>query len=184
MAFAPLIISAIGIGISAYGQWKAGSAEADAGAARQRAADKQAEILDFNAQVADVQAQDAVERGAQDESRFRSGVKLMIGEQRAGQAAGNIDVGFGSAVDVQADAAYLGELDAMTVRQNAQRDAWGYKVQAVDYRKRAAVTRMEGANFADAGQNAKTAARIGAVGSSVIAGGSLLAQRYGMKDQD
>jgi hypothetical protein len=107
----------------------------------------------------------------------------MVGTQRAGQAAGGVDVGYGSTVDVQADAKYLGELDAQTIRQNAQREAWGYKVTAVDYRKQAEVTRMTGENALIAGQTAQTTARIGAVGGTILGVGSLLAQKYGMKEK-
>jgi len=181
MAAAPLIITAVGAGISASGQWKAGKAAKKAGEAEQRAAESQAELLDFNAHVADQQAQDAIERGKQEESRFRQGVRAMVGEQRAGQAAGNINVNTGSAMDVQQDAAFLGELDALTISTNAAREAWGFKVQAYDTRQRARITRTEGANAAEVGKQQQSQARIGAVGGAVATGGSLLMQRYGMK---
>jgi len=71
------------------------------------------------AEIADLQAKDAIERGALDEQRFRQSIRATIGAQRAGFAGANIDVGYGSAVDVQADAAFLGELDALTLRNNA-----------------------------------------------------------------
>lgn len=183
MAFAPLIIAGVGAGISAVAQWKAGTQARKAGEAQRRASEKQAEIIDFNAHVADVQAQDAVERGRQEESRFRQGVRLMVGEQRAGFAASGVDVGYGSAVDVQGDAAYLGELDALTIRQNAQREAWGFKVQAAENRMRARVVRQEGVMLEAAGRSAQTQARIGAVGGAVLTGASLLAQRYGFGRQ-
>lgn len=182
MAVAPLIIAGVGAGISAYGQWKAGKQAKKAGQAAQAASNDQAELLDYNAHVADLQAQDAVDRGTQEESRFRQGVKLMVGSQRTGIAASGVDVGYGSAVDVQADAAYLGELDALTLRTNAAREAWGYKVQAFNTRRQAMITRKEGVQQAATGAAQQTAARIGAVGGAVLTGGSLLAQRYGMGD--
>ena len=85
------IIAGVSAGISAVGQWKAGKAAKKAGEAQQRAAESQAELMDYNANVAELQAEDAVQRGAQEESRFRQGVRLMIGTQRAGFAAGNIE---------------------------------------------------------------------------------------------
>jgi hypothetical protein len=160
---------------------KAGNAAKRAGAAGQAAAESQAELTDWNAQVADLQAADALTRGAIEESRFREGVRVMIGSQRAGIAGGNIDVGFGSALDVQADAAYLGELDALTIRTNAAREAWGYQVQGQDLRKRAEITRKEGTNIAQAGREAQSASRWQAAGTIAGAAGdySMLAQRYG-----
>jgi hypothetical protein len=168
-----------GTATQAVGQWKAGTQAKKAGEAQRRAAESQAELLDFNAQVADLQAVDATARGLQEESRFRQGVRVMIGSQRAGIAAGGIDVGYGSAVDVQADAAMLGELDALTIRQNAAREAWGYKVEAADTRQRAKIARTEGVMLEAAGRANQTAARIGAVGGILGAGGSLLEARYG-----
>lgn len=180
MAVAPLIIAGVGAGISYFGSRKAASAQERAGQAQRRAAEKQADILDLNALVAEQQGKDAIERGAQEESKFKQGVKLLIGEQRATIAAGNVDVGYGSAADVQADAAYLGDLDAATIKQNAQREAWGFRVQATDFRKRARVAREEGVMMQEAGRAQASATRIGALGSAVLTGGSLLAQRYGM----
>ena len=144
-----------GTATSIYGQVKAGKAEKKAGEAEQRAAESQADLSDYNAAVADVQAQDAEARGAIEANRFRARTRGLVGEQRAGFAAGNVDVGFGSAVDVQADAAFLGELDALTVRTNAGREAWGYRVQAEDLRKGGEIMRQEGANAAAAGSNTR-----------------------------
>lgn len=180
LGWIPLVIAGVGMAISAYSKWKAGKAAKEQGEAAKRAAYKQAELIDFNAHVADLQAKDAVERGAEEESRFRTSVRGMIGSQRAGIAAGNVDVGFGSAVDVQADAAHLGELDALTIRTNAAREAWGYKVEAVDLRARAKITREEGINMERAGKVAQSSHRIDAIGGIATGAGNLLAQRYGM----
>lgn len=177
--------AALGLGIAGSlitlrGQLAAGGAARRAGELSQEAAESSAELADFNAQVADIQAGDAILRGVEEEGRFRTVVRGAIGAQRAGFAAANIDVGFGSAVDVQADSAMLGELDALTIRTNAAREAWGYKVTAVDFRKRGEITRKEGVNMAAAGREQQKAARWGAVATIVGTAGSLLAAKYGM----
>lgn len=164
---------------SAVGQWKAGTQAKKAGQAQRRAAESQAELLDFNAHVADLQAADAIERGRQDENQFRQGVQGLIGSQRAGFAGGGVEVFSGSALDVQRDAAFLGELDMRTIRQNAMREAWGYKVEAEDIRRRAEITRQEGVMLEQAGRANQTAMRVGAVGGLLSTGGSLLEARYG-----
>lgn len=129
-AVIPLIIAGVGYGIDAWGKHKAGKAA-------RKMADLQADALllqhggdgGFGAALGEIQAKDAIARGAQEESKFRQGVRGLIGSQRAGFAAGNIDVSYGSAVDVQAESAFMGELDALTIRTNAAREAWGYRVQ-------------------------------------------------------
>lgn len=168
----------------------AGKAAESAGYATQAAAESQAGIADYNAQVADLQAADATARGQQEENKFRAGVRGIVGSQRAGIAAGNIDVSSGSAVDVQADSAFLGELDALTIRTNAAREAWGFNVQAQDARLRAAVMRksgrfaaeaglVEGAAARQAGKDASSASKWGVASTLIGAGSSLLATRYG-----
>lgn len=144
-----------GLVLDSVGKVKAGNAAKRAG--------------EFNAQVAELQADDALQRGREDESRIRQGVRVGIGSQRAGFAGQNVDVGSGSAVDVQADAAYLGELDALTTRNNAMREAWGYRVEAQNYRM--------------GGQQAQSASRWNAAGTVLGGATSLYAARYGFGRQ-
>lgn len=198
-----LALTAVGVGVNAYGQIKAGKAakkagdtaaraQERAGTAQREAAESQAELADYNAQVAELQGEDAVDRGAEAESRFRTQVRRTIGEQRAGFAAGNIDVSFGSAVDVQADAAFLGEMDALQIRTNAAREAWGFKVQAEDYRKRGEIARKEGVALQEtarlnaqatreSGRAQATSNYFGAASTLIGGSVSLLQMAYGFK---
>src|SRR6266566_1887304 len=104
-----LMLAAGGTAASAYGQVKAGKAAKAAGEKQKAASESQAQLADYNAAVADLQSKDAIERGAEQESRYRTQIRGAIGTSRTQIAAGNVDVSFGSAVDVQADAAFLGE---------------------------------------------------------------------------
>lgn len=179
LAAISLALAAGGTAVSAVGQYKAGQQQKKAGKAAADVSESQAQLADYNAGVAGLQATDALERGDQAEARFRTQIRGAIGAQRTGFAAGNVDVGFGSAVDVQADAAFLGELDALTIKTNAAREAWGYQVQAFDYRKQAEIDRKGGANQIAAGNSAATAAKWG-VGSTLVGGtASLLQAKYG-----
>lgn len=178
LAIGSLVFGTVSKAVSAH---KAGNAAKRAGLAAEAASDSQAELADWNASVADLQAQDAIARGSEAEARFRASVKGMIGSQRAGQAAGNIDVNFGSTVDVQADAAYLGELDALTIKTNAAREAWGFNVQGQDLRRRAVITRKEGDQARIAGDVAKSQSKweIGTTIATGVGQAGLLAQSYG-----
>jgi hypothetical protein len=137
--------------VQVAGQIKAGHAAKKAG--------------EYNAQVAELQAQDALDRGRQDEATYRQGVRTVMGSQRADFAGQNIDVESQSALDVSADTAYLGELDAQQIRTNAQREAWGYKVQANQ-------SRMQGSAQANAQY-------YGAAGSALNGATTLLGMKYG-----
>lgn len=199
-----LALLAIGsTAVSTYQQVKAGKAQKQAGdtaaqaqekagAAAKAASESQGQLADYNAEIAELQASDALERGAEEESRYRQQVRGIIGQQRAGQAAANIDVSYGTAADVQADAAYLGELDALTVRTNARREAWGFKVQAEDLRYRGVIARKEGAAAEEAARAGATGTRaaagaaatqsyLGAAATLIGGGTSLLQMRYRLK---
>jgi hypothetical protein len=166
--------------IGAYGKYKAGKAAKKAGQAGADIATSQAELSDYNADVAKLQAQDALERGAESESKFRAGVRGLVASQRTGFAAGNIDVAGGSAMDVQADAAFLGELDALTIRTNAAREAWGYQVQEEDLHRQAAIARKGGQMALAEGQSRANQEYLAAAGTIVGGATSLMGQRYGM----
>lgn len=168
-----------GLATSVYGAIKSGRAQKAAGKAQKVAAESEAQLSEFNASVADVQAQDATQRGDEEANKFRMGVRGMIGSQRAAIAGANIDVGSGSALDVQADAAYLGELDTLKIKTNAAREAWGYNVQGTDLRKRAEIARKEGVYLEKAGNAAGNAAYVGAAGTLLTGAASLAGDRYG-----
>lgn len=166
--------------LSAYSAHKQGDAAKKAAKATSEAAESQAQVYDFNAAVAELQSADAIERGAEAEAKFRQQIRATIGSQRAALAGGNIDVSFGTAADVQADAAYLGELDALTIRTNAKREAWGYQVQAANYQKQAEVTRKAGDQAIATGAAQASAANWQAAGTLLTGGASLLQAKYSM----
>lgn len=150
--FVGSIASMAGTGVKAFGQSSAGT--------------QQRNLYTYNAQVADLQAQDALARGDVLAGRRRLQTEQVIGEDRASLGAQGVDVNKGSAVDVQADARYLGELDAMTIKNNAAREAWGYQVQAQDYRTRAALAYRTGA--------------FGAAGTLLTGASDLLLKKFGL----
>ena len=135
--------------------------------ANRQAGKAQSALANYNASVADMQSADAIERGNIEANKQRVNTRRMIGSQRAAMAAQGIDINDAdsSAVDVQADTAYLGELDALTIKANAAREAWGYRVQAQDYRTRGAIAEAEGKNKA--------------IGTLLTTGSSLMYQKYG-----
>lgn len=85
---------------------------------------------DFEAQLAELAAEDAVSRGNLAARQRERQARRTIGAQRAALAANGVDVNSGTAADLQADEAALGALDAQTIRNNAAREAWGYRAQS------------------------------------------------------
>lgn len=116
------------------------------GMAANSAARAQAAAANQNARIAEAQAHDAIERGGQEELRFRRQMAIHRGAQRSALAASGVDVDSGSALDVQNASMREGEHDAAAIRFNAAREGWGYQVQAANYRNEAAAARAAGRN--------------------------------------
>lgn len=116
------------------------------GQATASAARYNAQVQEMNATLADRKAKDALDRGAVDEQRKRQRVAQLRGQQVAGMAANGVDVSFGSPLDTIVDSSVLGELDALTIRTNANREAYDYKVDAVNKRASASLSRSQADN--------------------------------------
>jgi hypothetical protein len=83
-----------------------------------------------NAGLMSLQAQEIEERGQKESNLHRRKVRGMVGSQRAALAAQGIDVGSGTALDVQGETAYLGEMDAQQIKENAMLEAYGLRSKA------------------------------------------------------
>lgn len=118
MALIPVAMGAV----SGLMQGKAGEAQAAS----------QADALRRNALYMNSAAQDAKVRGAKDADWARVNTQSMLGTQRAAMASNGGVVDAGSNALLQQDVAQLGELDALTISNNAAREAYGYEVQADD----------------------------------------------------
>lgn len=119
----------------------------------QQMGDYEAQLFGQNADLADLQAEDAIARGHEAELKSRGGSRQLVGAQRASLAAQGIDIDTGSARDVVENDAMLGELEALTIRNNARRAAWGFNVQASQYRNQGELARTAGRNTAKALRN-------------------------------
>jgi hypothetical protein len=143
--------------ISGIGQVMAGNAAA-------AAANYNAQIAGQNALFAEERAKDALERGHLEEERVRREGTLVRKGQEARYGAAGIDVGYGSPMDAIISSATQAELDALTVRENANREAEDFEREAWSYRSGAELSKAEA-------RNARTAGLIGGIGS-VLSGGT------------
>ena len=130
----------------------------------------QAQVDDNNRKVALWKAQDAKDRGAKEEAAFRTKVAQLKGRQKSALAASGVEIGDGSALDILGDTAALGELDALTIRSNAEREAYEQKVNASNLAANASMKRM-GAN------NAIIAGKIGSM-TSLLTGASSISSKW------
>lgn len=120
--------------------------------------------------ITDRQAADAITRGEAEEDEHRRKVNQVKGSQRVSFASRGIDLGSDVVIDTLADTAMLGELDALTIRNNAAREAYGYQVQGMNYSASAT-------NNALAANNTLSASRT-TMATSLLSGASSLAGDY------
>lgn len=164
MALVAVATSAAGAATSAMGAIKQGNAA-------QAAADYNAQIAGMNAVNNKNNAERAAAAGEQNAAQAELKGRAAVGAIRAAQAANNVDVNTGSAVDVRSSAAETGQLNALTIRNNAAREAWGYQNQAASNTAQASLDTMQG-------QAAQDAASITAT-SDLLSGAGKAAGGYG-----
>lgn len=91
---------------------------------------------EVNATWQELQAKDAAKRAAEEVSARGARTARLIGAQRAAAAANGVNPDAGSALELQQDAEYMGKLDALTIENNAFKEAIGYKAGAAATRSR------------------------------------------------
>ena len=130
MGAAGLVLQAVGGATSAYGSIQAGNAN-------QRMAEREADVLDYRASL-------AVENGAFAAEQTRKQGKAVQGAQKTGYAAQGVVVGDGSSGQMLDQTAKLSEQDALQIKLNAAREAWGLKEQAKQTRYQGDMAKLKG----------------------------------------
>lgn len=125
-----------GAAVSAYGAYKSAQAQ-------KAQAEYSAKVANANKIQAEINASDALQRGAAAELQQRQKTAQLASAQRAAMAANGVSIEAGtSAVDVLGDTAAQGELDALTIRQNAKRESNNYLAKAGNYDSQAQMSSM------------------------------------------
>lgn len=91
-------------------------------------------MAEYDAKQLDDQAVDAIARGETEAQRVGLEGRKVLGDQRAGLAGQGIDLGVGSAVDIQMQTMEMTARDLRTVRLNAMQEARGIRAQAASTR--------------------------------------------------
>lgn len=158
MAWLALATQAAGTLAQSYGQLSSAHAAADAAKYNSAVALKNSEQSLQNSRF-------AAEAGEAKMEQQGLKTRAEIGNTIANQAASGVDVHSGSAADVQASERVLGTMDAINVRGNAVKEAYGYQVQAAGEKGQADLDAQEAKKDIQAGQ-------IGMIGSLLSGTGS------------
>lgn len=184
----PVTMTAISLGATAfqaYSQYTAAQGQARSAVAtarnNQTIANYNAKVQDQNAVYQDKAAVDALQRGSDDASKARENYKKANATTRAEAAGTGLLADTGTYGDIQDQNTTYGELNTLTALNNAEREAYGYKVKANDFRS-------EGINLRLGGDVGVANARYGAdvtrqnglfnAASTLVTGGANAYDRY------
>lgn len=84
--------------------------------------------------MAEYAAKDATKRGEEQAMEVARRGRQLLGSQRAGMAAKGLDLGEGTAAELQDQTSFFADSDVRTVRENAKRDAWSMRQQGQAFR--------------------------------------------------
>lgn len=110
----------------------------------------QAVTADTNARIAELGAQSALRQGEQEVGAIGLQAGRIKSAQRAIMGAGNIDLGEGSAAEVQASTDLMKEVDQKTAMTNALQQAWGYRMQGTNFQNAALMDNTAASNISPA----------------------------------
>jgi hypothetical protein len=163
LAGAGIAGSALGAVTGAFGSWFGGQASSNL-------YQYQAAVAKINQQIAEQNAKYATAAGEVKAQESGMRTRAEIGQTRAVQGASGLDVNRGSAVEVRASEADIGAENTATIRSNAAREAYGYKVQGFQAGAQSTIYGM-------AAKNATIAGDIGA-GSSILGGVASVSDKW------
>lgn len=123
----PLLIAAVAgsTAMQAFGTYSQGHAAS-------QAANYNAQIATQNAQQQKENSAIASQAGAQQTGMASLKTRAAVGSEIANQAASGVDTKSGSSVQTQQSSHELGMLDALQVRSNATKAAFGYEVSGAN----------------------------------------------------
>ncbi|HRD87248.1 MAG TPA: hypothetical protein PK752_03165 [Accumulibacter sp.] len=141
-------------------------------------ANTSARIAETNARIAELGAQTALQQGESQVAKLTLQAGNLKASQRTTMAANGIDIGQGSAAELQASTDIMKEIDANTLTANAIRHAFGYQTQATNARTQGVNAR----NAALAQQAAASGISPGMAGATSLLGSAtkVAASWYGM----
>ena len=160
---AAVAVAAVGAATSAYSSYSAGQDAKAQG-------NYQSAVAKNNAAIATQNAKDAEAAGRAEEQRQRIENAQKLGAIRAVAGASGVDVGYGTALDTIADQNMISEYDALTTRNNYQRQANTYYQQAANYLN-------DSSAYGTAASNASTNGAL-STGGSLLSGAGKVANSW------
>lgn len=180
-AAAPIVLGAVSTAATVIGAMNKSSAADTSAAGAQASSGAAAASALYSAQVAKNNQTIALQNAdyAEQAGQVRAGLESMkgriaVGGAKAGQAANDIDVNSGSAVDVREGITKASKFNAETALNNAENVAYGFRTRAVNYGAEAGLDTAQAGFDITGGNLAAQGAELGGQGAVIGAAGSIL----------
>lgn len=158
LAIGGMVAGGVGSIVGAAGARKTADANA-------QAALYQSQVARNNAIIAERNANAAREAGRLQAEAQGMKTRAQAGAARAEQGASGIDVNSGTNLDVQESITDLGHLDALTILNNAAKNAQGFQAQGMNFAADAGLDVMKAKNAGTAGDYAVATSLLGGASS-------------------
>ena len=155
--------------LQAEAQKKAAESSARQLEAQAEADEYNAQVMENNLDLARWKITDALYRGRKSADHIRRGAKRAIGSEIARQASSGVMVGSGTYGNIIDDTTRLAKEDVSTALQNAEREAYGHRMDRYNLQEQIKLTRMGAAS------HRRAAARTRETGVAAIQTGAVQA---------
>lgn len=135
----------------------------------------EADISRINARLAELGARTALENGQKQVASLTLQAGQLKSRQRASMAANGIDLGEGSAAEIQASTELMKQIDMQTLEANAVRSAWGYRIEG---------SNLQSAALMKDGSAAGTSPLMAGASSLLTGAGKVASSWYGKSTSD
>ena len=162
----PGIASALGTGAQLFGANTSATGAKAAGTAAGESDLFNAAIANANAGIALRNANFTAGAGEAKAGISETQTEARVGATKANQGASGVEVNSGSNVQVRASEAEVGMLDALTIKSNAAKQAYGYQVEAVGETAKAKMLTAQAPLDVAAGNNKAQGTLLAGVGEA------------------
>lgn len=159
-------VGTIGTGLNALGGVIGAAGAIKTSQAQASASKYNASIAAENSAQALSNANIASASGSEQAGISSEKTRQTVGALTANEGASGIDVNSGSNLDVRSSQADVGRLDALTLRSNAAREAYGYQTQANNFSAESQLERTEASGDLTAGAINAGSTLLGSAGTA------------------
>jgi len=101
----------------------------------------ESDMASINAGISEISAQQALSRGKTAQESHLLSTARFKSSQKAALAASGVDIGVGSAAEMLTSTDVLSEIDLNILKENAMREAFGYRSEGVNYKTQAIMSK-------------------------------------------